>query len=224
MSGEFAKDFAAYYSPALNRSPLKHEINVELSMQLRESNPFGANHSSCEYHGVLQDYQNVTRYCEASPARSIANVPVSSQSQREPASCSLRSEAPCIDTLSARSGTAGFGTCDMLNPIKRSRTTFEPHQLRRLQYEFKREMYMVGMKRRNLSKELDLSEKQIKIWFQNRRMKEKREHTRKQHRALGNIQNGCVARGMVYSDEFGGQKVLERSNSCNTNNPQMVMF
>lgn len=56
---------------------------------------------------------------------------------------------------------------------------FEPYQIRRLQHEFDREMYMVGMKRKALSRELNLTEKQIKVWFQNKRMKQKRDCNRK---------------------------------------------
>jgi uncharacterized protein YjcR len=56
---------------------------------------------------------------------------------------------------------------------------FEPYQIRRLQHEFDHEMYMVGMKRKALSRELNLTEKQIKVWFQNKRVKQKRDCNRK---------------------------------------------
>lgn len=115
-----------------------------------------------------------------------------------------------------------FDSRAISNP-KRSRTVFQPHQLRRLQYEFDREMYMVGMKRRNLSKELDLSEKQIKIWFQNRRMKQKREHNRKRNRSFENLQKVCADPNR-YFDEFGGLEALDISDSRNANNPRMLML
>ena len=58
---------------------------------------------------------------------------------------------------------------------KRFRTTFSAPQLNRLESEFCQSMYVVGLKRMRLAVELNLEEKQIKIWFQNRRMKHKRQ-------------------------------------------------
>ena len=55
---------------------------------------------------------------------------------------------------------------------------FTPYQLTRLEEEFRQSMYVVGLKRWRLSTELSLTEKQVKIWFQNRRMKLKREHVK----------------------------------------------
>ena len=61
---------------------------------------------------------------------------------------------------------------------KRKRTLFTPMQLTRMEEEFRQNMYVVGLKRWRLATELCLTEKQIKIWFQNRRMKLKREQVK----------------------------------------------
>lgn len=61
---------------------------------------------------------------------------------------------------------------------KRSRTSFTPTQLERLEEEFSVDMYVVGLKRMKLANELNLSERQVKVWFQNRRMKYKRERAK----------------------------------------------
>ncbi|XP_068712437.1 homeobox protein Hox-A3-like [Montipora capricornis] len=61
---------------------------------------------------------------------------------------------------------------------KRSRTSFTPAQLERLEEEFSLDMYVVGLKRMKLANELSLSERQVKVWFQNRRMKYKRERAK----------------------------------------------
>ncbi|CAF1323701.1 unnamed protein product [Adineta steineri] len=58
---------------------------------------------------------------------------------------------------------------------KRIRTIFTPEQLERLETEFEKQQYMVGNERLYLAKKLDLSEAQIKIWFQNRRIKWRRQ-------------------------------------------------
>ena len=51
------------------------------------------------------------------------------------------------------------------------RTIFTVEQLERLEREFARQQYMVGGQRFYLSKELGLTETQVKVWFQNRRIK-----------------------------------------------------
>ncbi|XP_046851449.1 ventral anterior homeobox 2-like [Xenia sp. Carnegie-2017] len=64
---------------------------------------------------------------------------------------------------------------DLTTARKRLRITFSPRQLERLEREFHGSMYVVGLKRSRLAEELDLEERHIKIWFQNRRMKFKRD-------------------------------------------------
>ncbi|XP_018671179.2 homeobox protein not2 [Ciona intestinalis] len=54
---------------------------------------------------------------------------------------------------------------------KRMRTIFTPNQLEKLEDEFTRQHYMVGSERYFLAKRLNLSETQVKVWFQNRRIK-----------------------------------------------------
>ncbi|XP_046851453.1 ventral anterior homeobox 2a-like [Xenia sp. Carnegie-2017] len=65
---------------------------------------------------------------------------------------------------------------------KRRRTSFTSFQTTRLEEEFDHDNYIVGMKRWRLSKELDIPEKQIKIWFQNKRTKLKRNFSNDEHK------------------------------------------
>lgn len=58
---------------------------------------------------------------------------------------------------------------------KRIRTAFTPGQLLALEKEFETNHYVVGQERKDLAKKLDLSETQVKVWFQNRRTKFKRQ-------------------------------------------------
>ncbi|KAL4231545.1 Homeobox protein emx2 [Mactra antiquata] len=60
---------------------------------------------------------------------------------------------------------------------KRVRTAFSPTQLLRLEHAFEKNHYVVGQERKELSASLNLSETQVKVWFQNRRTKHKRMQT-----------------------------------------------
>lgn len=57
---------------------------------------------------------------------------------------------------------------------KRPRTAFSGEQLSRLQAEFGKDRYLTEARRTRLAAELGLDAGQVKIWFQNRRAKEKR--------------------------------------------------
>ncbi|KAG5680084.1 hypothetical protein PVAND_009611 [Polypedilum vanderplanki] len=59
---------------------------------------------------------------------------------------------------------------------KRVRTIFTPEQLERLEAEFERQQYMVGPERLYLAHTLQLTEAQVKVWFQNRRIKSRKQH------------------------------------------------
>ncbi|KAL5111646.1 Segmentation protein even-skipped [Taenia crassiceps] len=58
---------------------------------------------------------------------------------------------------------------------KRYRTTYSPYQSRILEEVFQTERYISRPQRAQLATQLQLPENTIKVWFQNRRMKEKRQ-------------------------------------------------
>lgn len=78
---------------------------------------------------------------------------------------------------------------------KRVRTIFTPEQLERLEAEFERQQYMVGPERLYLAHTLQLTEAQVKVWFQNRRIKWRKHHLEVTQQRLALIRQRQMANG-----------------------------
>ncbi|XP_016154670.1 PREDICTED: homeobox protein VENTX [Ficedula albicollis] len=70
---------------------------------------------------------------------------------------------------------------------RRARTAFSAEQVCRLEKTFQRHKYLGATERRKLAAALQLSEIQIKTWFQNRRMKLKRQIQDHQHSLVSSV-------------------------------------
>ncbi|CAH1240810.1 VAX1 [Branchiostoma lanceolatum] len=69
---------------------------------------------------------------------------------------------------------------------KRARTAFTADQLKGLERAFHDSQYVVGQDRTELARQLRLTETQVKVWFQNRRTKYKREKAREAEKTQAN--------------------------------------
>ncbi|XP_064614624.1 homeobox protein vent1-like [Liolophura sinensis] len=95
---------------------------------------------------------------------------------------------------------------------KKSRTAFTSTQLDGLEKRYHVQRYLSVSERSDLAMELELSDQQVKTWFQNRRMKEKRQRRSAGNTSSPELPSGGAytgSSGIYYSGQTGEPKAME---------------
>ncbi|KAG7190814.1 hypothetical protein KM043_006884 [Ampulex compressa] len=165
---------------ALERMRRSHLLGTDLSAQ-NLSTQIPQSHSITQMQHSQQQQQQQAKSFTIDAILGLRNNQREKRGQQQQYRKHQGQEGATKNSNSS-SGSGGGGK------LKRVRTIFTAEQLERLEGEFARQQYMVGPERLYLAHALRLTEAQVKVWFQNRRIKWRKHHHEQQSQRVHEFQ------------------------------------
>ncbi|XP_065846452.1 homeobox protein koza-like [Oscarella lobularis] len=110
-----------------------------------------------------------------------------------------------------------------IKPLKKPRTTFTDHQITELERLFNAQKYLSSIERHDVARLLNLTETQIKTWFQNRRMKFKRQHSERELQAISSHYAVAAATAAYRLNPYPAPMRMQRQPSqCYSHQPGLL--
>ncbi|XP_035695324.1 homeobox protein zampogna-like [Branchiostoma floridae] len=132
------------------------------------------------------------------PDREGHNAPKDAEKNRNNFSPKSSGKADSTDRDASSDGDDSGD--DKTSSKNKARTAFAGYQVFQLEKRFQTQKYLAAAERQELAQRIGLTDTQVKTWFQNRRMKWKRQQQEAQTQALSMSPHGYAGTGPLLTD------------------------